>query len=260
MCFARGPNEGPEMFINALAGAIDAAHPKQFDYLSRQLWQAHAAGHIPDQDAQSLAERLHGRRSDSAVAQGAVFRLSSSVTPANGQNAPRAFLRRPESKSPDRRGSIERRRRLAASGPMPPALACQYTVGQLAVLRIVGDEIHAKGTCDRSLAEIAARAGVCRKLAQLTMRMAARDGLVTIERRPRPGRKNLSNIVRIISQVWLTWLRHRNHRPSGDLVQGEKNSLPRTQIQTRGFAREEMGRPRAKGIVENHALRRGSPG
>ena len=31
--------KGPEMFINALAGAIDAAHPKQFDYLSRQLWQ-----------------------------------------------------------------------------------------------------------------------------------------------------------------------------------------------------------------------------
>ena len=27
------------MFLNALAGAIDAAHPKQFDGLSRQLWQ-----------------------------------------------------------------------------------------------------------------------------------------------------------------------------------------------------------------------------
>jgi hypothetical protein len=33
------------MFMNALAGAIDAVHPKQIDYLSRQLWQAHAAGH-----------------------------------------------------------------------------------------------------------------------------------------------------------------------------------------------------------------------
>jgi hypothetical protein len=54
--------EGLKMFLNALAGAIDAAHPKQFDYLSRQLWQAHAAGHIPDDDAQSMAERLHRRR------------------------------------------------------------------------------------------------------------------------------------------------------------------------------------------------------
>ena len=228
------------MFINALAGAIDAAHPKQFDYLSRQLWQAHAAGHIADQDAQTLAEKLHSRRGDSGVAQGALFRIASSVTPAKGQNAPRAFLRAPESKSPDRRRSIERRRRLAASGPMPPILACQYTVGELAVLRIVGDEFHAKGTCDRSLNEIAARAGVCRKLAQLTLRMAARDGLITIERRPRPGRKNLTNVVQIISQPWLTWLRHRNHRP-GDpsTVQGEKNYLPRSQILERGLARKE---------------------
>jgi ribosomal protein L40E len=51
------------------------------------------------------------------------------------------------------------------------------SLGELAVLRIVGDEIHAKGTCDRSLAEIAARAGVCRKLAQLTLRLAARRGV-----------------------------------------------------------------------------------
>jgi hypothetical protein len=213
------------MFLNALAGAIDAAHPKQIDFLSRQLWQAHAAGHIHDQDAQSLAERLQGR-------QATLFGLASSQTSARVQNAPRVFLRKPESKSPDRRRSIERRRRLAASGPMPPDLACQYTVGELAVLRIVGDEFHSKGTCDRSLAEIAARAGVCRKLAQRAMRMAARDGLITVERRPRPGRKNLTNVVRIISQAWLTWLRHRNHRPSGDPLtgQGEKNYLPRSQI------------------------------
>ena len=50
------------MFLNALAGAIDAVHPKQIDYLSRQLWQAHAAGHIPDDDAQRLAEALQRRR------------------------------------------------------------------------------------------------------------------------------------------------------------------------------------------------------
>jgi hypothetical protein len=65
---------------------------------------------------------------------------------------------------------------------MPPALAARYTTGELAVLRIVGDEIHAKGTCTASLGEIAPRAGVCRKLVQLTLRRAARDGLITIER------------------------------------------------------------------------------
>jgi hypothetical protein len=231
-----GPMKGLEMFINALTSAIDAAYPKQIDYLSRQLWQAHAAGHIGDEDAQALAERLHGRR---GVAQGALFRPGGSQTPPKPMGLPAGFKRAPEAKSPDRRRSIERRRRLAASGPMPPALAAQYTVGELAVLRIVGDEIHAKGTCTASLGEIAPRAGVCRKLVQLTLRRAARDGLITIERRPRPGRKNLTNVVRIISAEWLTWLRHRNHRPSGDRVQGEKKYLPRTKILGRGLARED---------------------
>jgi hypothetical protein len=84
------------MFTNALAGAIDAAHPKQFDYLSRQLWQAHAAGHIPDQEAQALAERLHRRR---AVALGA---------PAGFAGPPRGYFiqRSAEQRSPDRAASI----------------------------------------------------------------------------------------------------------------------------------------------------------
>jgi hypothetical protein len=171
------------------------------------------------------------------------------VTPPKAPSASPAFLRSPEPKSPDRHRSIERRRRLAASGPMPPALACRYTVGELAVLRIVADEVIARGTCDRSLAEIAARAGVCRKLAQLTLRMAARDGLIVVERRPRPGRKNLTNVVRIISQAWLAWMRHRNHRPSGDRVhggQGENLYLPRAQVLGRGLAKGAQsghGRP-----------------
>jgi hypothetical protein len=239
------------MFIHALAGAIDAAQPNQFDYLSRQLWQAHEAGHIPDHDAQALAERLQSRRSEcSGVAQGSLFQLAGAVTPPKALLASRAFLRSPEPKSPDRRRSIERRRRLAASGPMPPAMACQYTVGELAVLRVVGDEVIARGTCDRSLSEIAARAGVCRKLAQLTLRLAARDGLITVERRPRPGRKNLTNIIRVISQAWLTWMRHRNHRPSGNHVhgQGENSYPPRAQVSGRSLAKGAQSghrRPRA---------------
>lgn len=102
------------MFLNALAGAIDAAQPKQFDFLSRQLWQAHAAGYVHDEDAQSLAERLQRRRRDSGVAHGMLFWHTSSQTPARVQSPPRAFLRKPESRSPDRRRSIERKRRLAA--------------------------------------------------------------------------------------------------------------------------------------------------
>ena len=117
-------------------------------------------------------------------------------------------------------------------------MAARFTVGELAVLRIVGDEVTDRGVCDRSLAEIAARAGVCRKLAQLTLRKAARDGLVTIERRPRPGRKNLSNVVRIVSAEWSAWLK-RGAGLRARQVQGEKNVPPRSPDLENGLARKE---------------------
>jgi hypothetical protein len=52
-------------------------------------------------------------------------------------------------------------------------LACKFTVGELAALRIVADEVREKGNCDRTLGEIAARAGIGRTTAQNAMRLAA---------------------------------------------------------------------------------------
>src|SRR4051812_24670634 len=82
-------------------------------------------------------------------------------------------------RAPQRPVAIARRRHLAASGPMPPALACKFTVSELAVLRIVGDEVRQHGLCDRCVDEIAARAGVCRRMVQNALREAARLGLLT---------------------------------------------------------------------------------
>src|SRR4051794_16696416 len=48
---------------------------------------------------------------------------------------------------------------MGSSGPMPPGLACRFTVGELAVLRIVGDEVRQHGHCARCVDEIAVRAG-----------------------------------------------------------------------------------------------------
>ncbi|WP_267426974.1 hypothetical protein [Methylobacterium sp. GC_Met_2] len=103
--------------------------------------------------------------------------------------------------------AIERRRRLACSGPMPPALASRFTTGQLAVLRIVGDEMARNGACGLCIDAIAARAGVCRRLAQGAIRLAEGDGLLTIQERRHLGRKSDPNVVRIISREWLQWLR-----------------------------------------------------
>src|SRR4051812_46164642 len=109
-------------------------------------------------------------------------------------------------RAPKRPVAIARRRHLAASGPMPPSLACKFTVSELAVLRIIGDEVRQHGQCDRSIDELAARAGVCRRMVQNAVREAARLGLLTVEERRREGRRNLPNVVRIVSKEWTTWL------------------------------------------------------
>ena len=91
---------------------------------------------------------------------------------------------------------------------MPPQLAASFTTAELAVLRIIGDEVREHGQCARTLGEIAARAGVSRTTAQNALRRAARLGFVVIEGRRRPGNRSLPNLIRIISREWLAWLEH----------------------------------------------------
>ncbi|MCJ2084317.1 hypothetical protein [Methylobacterium sp. J-090] len=196
------------MFHATMAAVIDGVRTlAQMDELSRQVWQGHAAGALSDEAAQALAEQLHARRS--AIRQG--------IVPV-GVPVGRASLFPPRRHvtSPDKLASRDRRRLLACSGPMPPALAARFTTGQLAVLRIVADEVTAKGVCGLCIDAIAARAGVCRRLAQAAIRLAEGDGLLTIEERRHEGRKNSPNLVRILSREWQAWMR-RGRRKFVDL-------------------------------------------
>jgi hypothetical protein len=111
---------------------------------------------------------------------------------------------------------------------MPPALACKFTVGELAVLRIVGDEVRQHGHCDRCVDEIAARAGVCRSMVKNAIREAARLGLLTVQERRREGRRNLPNVVRIVAKEWTTWLARggRSTRSAAEPLIGVKKITP----------------------------------
>src|SRR5919202_1593180 len=112
----------------------------------------------------------------------------------------------------DRARSRERRRRLAYSGPLPPRLAAWFTVGEAAALKVVADEVRAHGKCDRTLGEIAARAGVGRTTVQNAIRQAARLGLLAMQERRRPGARSLSNVIRIVSAEWQSWLERGRKR------------------------------------------------
>src|SRR3954451_23773238 len=186
------------MFRETMGAAIDGARTlAQMDELSRQIWQAHASGAVNDAGAQSLAERLQERRG-----------IRAGIVPV-GTPAGRVSLFPPRRRpvSSDRIASRDRRRLLACSGPMPPALAARFTTGQLAVLRIVADEVAEKGVCGLCIDAIAARAGVCRRLAQNAIRLAEGDELLTVRERRHQGRRSDPNLIRILSREWQAWMK-----------------------------------------------------
>jgi hypothetical protein len=138
-----------------LAEAIASAPLSRLDDLSRDIWRAWAARLLDDDGAQHLAEVIHERRTTART-------LDASQRAAEPRTAPsRSWSYFPPPLPPQgprkRAQSIARRRQLAASGPMPPALAARFTTSELAVLRIVSDEVKRTGSCARTVAEIAAR-------------------------------------------------------------------------------------------------------
>lgn len=184
------------MFAEQLRAAIMAAPVARLTELSSALWKAFAASAVTEAEAGELSGLIEARKAIEAAQKptGGVERLASPF--------PARKLQRP----PERNVAIERRRRLAASGPLPPALAARFTTGEIAVLRIVGDECRDKGRCVLPIDAIAARAGVGRTTAQNALREARRLGMVEVEERRQHGAKNLPNRVTVVDREWRQWM------------------------------------------------------
>jgi hypothetical protein len=222
------------MFADQMSAAINEARTlTRLDDLSRAIWQGWGANAVTDDQAQDLASLIHTRR---LVVRGEVKPVG--IPPGRPSIFPPRRLQRP----PLRSVAIARRRHLAASGPMPPSVACKFTVGELAALRIVSDEVREKGHCDRTIAEIAARAGVCRSIVKNAIRAAAAMGLLTVQERRREGQKNLPNVVRVVSREWHLWIKRGGQRnsPQGSKAIGVRKMAPTG----KGFSRrKEYGIP-----------------
>ena len=226
------PRGSERCSYDQLATAIENAGSKPARRSLPPGLEALGAGSLADDQAQQLAELIQRRRGPVAAA----------CCRHAGYHAPRYFIQRsPEQRSPDRRASLLRRREHAATGPLPPALAAGFTTGELAVLKVISDEWLAHGACDRSLNELAARAGVCHSLAKRAVRLAELDGLFTVQRRPRSGRKHLTNIIRIVRAEWLDWLAKGRRKayavdacnrakPIFAEARGVQNNPPRSQL------------------------------
>src|SRR5215213_8876722 len=232
------------MFVNQMAAAItDARTMTRLDDLSRAIWQGWGANAVNDDQAQELASLIHARKQ---VMRGEIKPVG--IPPGR----PSIFPPRRVQRAPIRSVAIARRRHLAASGPLPPSLACKFTVGELAALRIVTDEVREKGHCDRTLGEIAARAGIGRTTAQNALRVAATLGLLTVQERRREGQKNLPNVVRIVSREWQLWVKRGGQRTGslGSKAIGFKKTDPTD---------KEFKRERESGIPPKASMLRSQP-
>jgi hypothetical protein len=257
--------------MNDISAAIAAARTDaHLDTIVKALNAAWAKGDLGDDDFSRLYGQAHRRRADlrgGAPGQsGLPLQGGQAVAPLRRS----IFPERKPQRSPDRRRSIERRRRLAASGPLPPALACMFTTGEQAVLRIVADEVRDRGACECSIDEVAARAGVCRTLVKRTLRMASRHGLLRVTERPRPGKRHDTNLVEITSAEWTAWLRrgpkrigvtfaaptaNRGFKRVGPSCESHR---PESERGRNGSEREPAGSPRAPDRDSHEALARPS--
>src|SRR3954453_23670133 len=114
------------MFANQLRAAITAAPRVELAKVASLLWRAYAAGQVTEAEASALSETIEARR----------------ALPAPQKPLQRRLGSRPRSPA-----SMERRRRWAASGALPPALAAQFTLAETAVLAVIALEAAKSGAC-----------------------------------------------------------------------------------------------------------------
>ncbi|WP_306223781.1 hypothetical protein [Bosea beijingensis] len=236
-----------------LAKAIsDAQTATSLDEMMRLVWRGLAEGALDDAAAEELSSRIEARR-----------RPLSQNGPAPGKQPRPLSIFPPRRPQPSRRSaaSLARRRQLVAAGPMPPRLAAHFTSAELAALMIIREEVRLRGTCTSFISEIAARAGVGRTTVQNATRRAAELGLITIQERRRPGQKNLTNVIRIVSQEWLAWIASWKAAKNGALI-GFKSANPTGKGKKIGFPmgpnRVIAGVPRHPGRDKGSRQRPGS--
>ena len=181
------PHHGAEtVFANEIRRAAEAAARVELPAVSAALWKAFGVGQISEAEAEELSALIEARRTVSVASEAPPRRVGS----------------RPRSPA-----SLERRRRWAASGRLPPALATRFTLGEAAALAVIASEVAKRGDCRLAIGHIAAMAGVSETSVRRALRAARDLALLTVEQRRLTGFRNDTNVVRIVSIEWTAWLR-----------------------------------------------------
>lgn len=232
-----------------LRAAVEASALERLPEVASALWKAYGAGGLTDAEAEELSGLLEARQVAAKAAPvraitlaAASAKLMAAAAPAffekggAATHAPAAVrLQSRTGSRPRKPESVARRRRLAASNFMPPALAARFTAGEQAVVAVIAFEVGKRGSCALALGHMAALAGVSVTTAKRALRQAKLIGLVSCEERRLSRSRNDTNLVRVVSREWAAWLRTRmpraNHAglfgPGGQLQPSTGEDCPK---------------------------------
>ncbi len=217
------------MVFDQMLRAIQAAAPERLGDVATAVWKAYGAGGLTDEQAEKLDELLNARRGAAQAAPpkdlsldvlAAQFAGDTAPSP-QGDGTPPARARARTGSRPRTPESISRRRRWAAAGYLPPALAQAFTAGEQAVLAVIALEVGKRGSCSLAIGQIAALAGVCATLVKRALRQAKLLGLVSVEERRLSRWRSDTNVVRVVSREWAAWLRLRLPRSNHSGLRGD---------------------------------------
>jgi hypothetical protein len=230
--------------------AVEAAALDRLGEVATAIWKAFGAGGLTEAQAETLDALLNARRGAARAAPVKAQALSAMAAlivpavapPLQGEGAPPTREHHRTGSRPRTSESLARRRRMAAAGYLPPALAAAFTGGEQAVLAVIALEVGKRGKCTLALGHMAALAGVCLTVAKRALRQARTLGLVDVEERRLSRSRNDTNVVRVVSREWAAWLRLRLPRANQVGFGGSAGtSAPATAI--RVFREPSTGRP-----------------
>jgi NADH:ubiquinone oxidoreductase subunit len=236
-------------YADAIRRQAEDAPRAALPAVTAALWRAFAEGHVTEIEAEALSALIEARQISSTPAPAPTLQTDYTGRASGPVGSPRRAV----GSRPRTDASMDRRRRWAASGRLPPGLAARFTLAEQAALALVAAESARRGDCRLSIPHLAAVVGVAETTVRNAIREARKLGLLTVEERRLTGYRNDTNVVRIVSPEWTAWLRlGRKGAPSRHaLRQGggckSPNRTP-TQISSQGKTRTERltSRPPAR--------------
>lgn len=207
--WSRDQGCGAMFVFEEMRRAIEAAAPARLGEVTSAIWKAYGAGGLTDEQAGQLDELLRARQGVARAAPSPAERLDPGPGLPALPGLARAKSKGKAGSRPASRESLARRRRWAAAGYMPPAIAAAFTPAEQAAIAVVAAEIGKRGSCSWAIGHVAAVAGVCATVVKRALRLARTLGLITVEERRIARRRNDTNVVRLASREWAAWLRLR---------------------------------------------------